>query len=317
MNSIPLVSVVMSVYNGADTLEKSIVSILRQKDVDFEFIVVNDGSTDTTLDILSRFAASDDRLKILNQKNKGLTRSLIRGCAKARGGYIARQDAGDLSFPGRLQKQADCLSCNAQVALVSCGILYVDERDEFLYDRLLSKKEISQGLQLQNSSKIKGPFHGCVMFRNEQYKKVGGYRKEFDVSQDLDLWMRFMEVGDHYQVSELLYQVALLQNSISNLKRDLQMVSTKLILECARRRRSGLSEEPVLEKAAGLAARRKKTMRWLSSANWAYYLARVSHANNPETACHYYKQAIGHNPVHLKAILKLVQLKLEARRWPL
>src|SRR5262245_6785124 len=96
------VSVVMSVYNGASNLPATINSILSQEGVALEFIVVNDGSTDKTGEILDDYARRDNRVRVIHQKNTGLTRGLIRGCDAARGEFIARQDAGDISLPERL-----------------------------------------------------------------------------------------------------------------------------------------------------------------------------------------------------------------------
>src|SRR5689334_13931050 len=104
MSDYPDVSVVMSVYNDARYLRDSIESILRQEGVTLEFIVIDDGSTDGSAAILDEFATKDSRLKVVHQQNRGLTLSLISGCAMARGRYIARQDSDDISFSNRLRK---------------------------------------------------------------------------------------------------------------------------------------------------------------------------------------------------------------------
>ena len=111
MTTIPKVSVVMSVYNGAEHLAETLDSVLQQEDCDFEFIVVNDGSTDSTASILDEYARRDPRLRIIHQSNTGLTQALINGCHQARGEYIARQDAGDVSLSSRLS----ILACNDRV----------------------------------------------------------------------------------------------------------------------------------------------------------------------------------------------------------
>jgi glycosyltransferase involved in cell wall biosynthesis len=85
------------VYNGAFCLAKTLDSILSQEGVEFEFIVVNDGSSDKSGQILNDYAQRDSRLRIIHQENTGLTRALIRGCDAVRGEFIARQDAGDIS----------------------------------------------------------------------------------------------------------------------------------------------------------------------------------------------------------------------------
>src|SRR5215467_1447738 len=120
MKTYPEVSVVMSVYNGASHLVATLDSILSQEGVEFEFIVVNDGSTDNSGQILDEYAQRDSRLRVIQQDNTGLTRALIRGCDAARGEFIARQDAGDISLPGRLKSQVIVLRDQEDCIFVSC-----------------------------------------------------------------------------------------------------------------------------------------------------------------------------------------------------
>ena len=105
----PQVSVVMAVYNGAAFLTRSIQSILDQTFPDFELIIIDDGSTDETPEILQRFAVSDKRIHILSGSRQGQTRALIHGIKEAKGKYIARQDADDLSLPERLSRQIEIM----------------------------------------------------------------------------------------------------------------------------------------------------------------------------------------------------------------
>ena len=113
----PCVSVVMSVYNGSVHLAKSVESILPQEGVDFEFIIVNDGSSDGSGEILESYARRDKRIRVIEQENTGLTKALIRGCKEARGKYIARQDVDDISMPGRLKALEEILDCNKDMVL--------------------------------------------------------------------------------------------------------------------------------------------------------------------------------------------------------
>ena len=101
----PLITVLMAVYNGERWLHDSINSILDQTYTNFEFIIVNDGSTDNSPQIINKFAFNDRRITIYNKKNSGLTDSLNFGIQKAKGKWIARIDADDISSPGRLKKQ--------------------------------------------------------------------------------------------------------------------------------------------------------------------------------------------------------------------
>jgi len=109
MSKAPDVSVVMSVHNGWPLLHRALSSVLAQEGCTFEFIVIDDGSTDGTAAILDHYAAKDTRLQILHQENVGLTMALRRGCSLATGEFIARQDAGDVSCQTRLMKQLNLL----------------------------------------------------------------------------------------------------------------------------------------------------------------------------------------------------------------
>src|SRR5947208_3071693 len=99
------VSVVTAVYNGGRYLRPALASILEQDGVALELVVVDDGSTDDTAAILDELARRDERVRVLRQPNQGLTDALVRGCSEARGEFIARQDADDVSLPGRLAKE--------------------------------------------------------------------------------------------------------------------------------------------------------------------------------------------------------------------
>src|SRR5262245_39044227 len=125
MKTYPEVSVVMSVYNGASHLAATLDSVLSQEGVELEFIVVNDGSTDKAGEILDDYARRDDRVRVIHQRNTGLTYALIRGCAAATGEFIARQDAGDVSLAGRLASQLDVFKKNTKVVMTSCGSRFI------------------------------------------------------------------------------------------------------------------------------------------------------------------------------------------------
>ena len=113
----PLISVVMSVYNADRYLRESVKSILDQSFDNFEFIIINDGSTDSSMKILQSF--SDPRIRLITQENKGIAASLNEAISLARGRFIARMDADDISLPNRLsQKKVEilCRKCKQPVA---------------------------------------------------------------------------------------------------------------------------------------------------------------------------------------------------------
>ena len=111
----PLVSVVMGVFNAAAALEGSLQSLLAQTGVEVEIIAVNDGSRDASGSLLDEWAARDGRLRVLHQENLGLTAALRRACAAARGKFIARHDADDVSLPGRLEAQVRYLEAHPEI----------------------------------------------------------------------------------------------------------------------------------------------------------------------------------------------------------
>jgi glycosyltransferase involved in cell wall biosynthesis len=211
MSSLPDISIVMSVYNGADRLRDTMESVLSQEGVSFEFIVIDDGSTDGSAVVLDNYARHDARVQILHQENQGLTRALITGCGLARAKYIARQDAGDISLPNRLRLQKAILDQHEDCAFVSCWTTTIGPVDEYLLTRkgrarasspirILSKKEERWGV-------IDGPtHHGSVMFRREAYVMAGGYRAAFYYAQDWDLWYRLAALGTFAMVEQCLYR---------------------------------------------------------------------------------------------------------------
>ena len=256
------VSVVMSVYNGAKYLRESIESILSQKEVNFEFIIVNDGSTDESGDIIAEYAARDNRLRVLEQKNMGLTHSLIIGCNLAKGEFIARQDVGDKSLDGRLIKQLDYLKSNKQLSLVSCFSIFKGPYNLELYriKRKESPEEATNILKKTNITNIQGlSHHGTAMFRRKDYRSVGGYRKHFYFAQDLDLWLRLTDIGLLGFVKEYLYEANIFFSSIGSVHREKQIQLANLAIELSRLREKDLNESLLLKKASMIRPSPKQT----------------------------------------------------------
>ncbi len=125
---VPRVSVLMSVYNGERFLRDSVESILGQTFTDFEFLILDDGSTDSTCEILEEYANKDARIVLVrNDRNLGLTRSLNKGLRLVRGEYLARQDADDISLPKRLEMQVKFLDAHPEVGVVGSALEIIDE----------------------------------------------------------------------------------------------------------------------------------------------------------------------------------------------
>ena len=293
----PDVSVVMGVYNGSSDLVVTMDNILAQQAVDFELIVVNDGSTDGTHYILDDYARRDSRVRIIHQENTGLTRALIRGCAAATGEFIARQDAGDVSLAGRLAFQLDILRNNSNVVMTSCGTRFVGPANEFLYEVRQVGEELHHGLQQVDVDRVRGPSsHTSVMFRRKTYEKVGGYRAQFNVAQDLDLWMRLAEVGICWATPEVFCEFHLTKNSIGAIRRYEQIRSAKIIVKCAAARRSGRDDSALVAKWA----RRRKWdlffLRWVprrfQEAKFYYFIGSMLSHREPKQAQLYFWRAV-------------------------
>jgi GT2 family glycosyltransferase/radical SAM superfamily enzyme YgiQ (UPF0313 family)/SAM-dependent methyltransferase len=197
----PRISVVMSVYNGAAHLEEAVTSILQQTYANFEFIIVNDGSTDATGEILQKF--DDCRIRMIsNPANLGLTKSLNIGINAARGEYIARMDADDLSLPHRLERQLEFLEKSPDCAVVGSAYYQIDDQGRIrsLIEVLTADADLRAGLRRQNWFG-----HGSVMLRRQALLQVGGYDEEFAYAQDYDLWLRLSEQFQIANLEEPLY----------------------------------------------------------------------------------------------------------------
>jgi glycosyltransferase involved in cell wall biosynthesis len=307
MSVTPDISVVMAVYNGGPSLPKTMDSVLSQEYVSVEFVVVNDGSTDETSTILDHYAGLDSRVRILHRENQGLTKSLIEGCRVARGKYIARQDAGDVSLAGRLHKQLDEISAHTDVSAVSGGTRFIGPERELLYEVVPANSDLTTRLMELELDKIEGPsMHGCTMFSREKYEVVGGYRSAFYFAQDLDLWIRLAEVGKHFAINDVVYEASLTISAISSSYRKQQLELTRLILESARLRRRGASDVQVLQTARTIRSSVKSTPGRLARANALYFIGACLRQRSSPDASRYFQQAFLTNPLHLKSALRLM-----------
>jgi len=197
----PKVTVLMSVYNGEKYLREAIESILNQTFKDFEFLIINDGSTDRTAEILQSY--DDPRIKIINnEKNIGLTKSLNKGLKMARGEYIARMDADDISMPERLEKEVDFLETHRDYAVVGTFVKILNEHSGVirLLDRPVEYAQIREFFRRDNCIA-----HGSAMIRKNCILDVGFYDESMERSQDYDLWLRLSEKYRLANIPEYLY----------------------------------------------------------------------------------------------------------------
>jgi hypothetical protein len=215
----PKISVVMSVHNSEKYLRGAMDSILNQTFANFELIVINDGSTDGTCAILESYG--DSRIRLLyNQENIGLTRSLNKGLAVARGEYIARMDADDVAMPHRFERQVTFLENYPDIGILgsSCQMVDTNGREQRLYQMPTSD------LQIRWTSLLANPFwHPTVMMRRDVLIQNSlKYDEAFQTTQDYDLWTRMLKYTRGANLDEPLIQYRLCQG-ITSTHRETQL----------------------------------------------------------------------------------------------
>jgi glycosyltransferase involved in cell wall biosynthesis len=318
----PLVSVVIGVHNDARYLREAMDSVLRQEGVEFEVVIVDDGSSDGTAAMLSEYARRDERVRVMRQENQGLTAALVRGCAEARGDYIARQDADDRSEPGRLRTLARMLDADEGLAMASSGYRAIGPEGEILYDSIhhMDSAEATRRLLHKRS----GPIHGTVMFRRTAYEAVKGYRLAFYYAQDSDLWLRLGEVGRIAYAPEVLYCYRWSPKAVSVAWRDVQKRFGDLTHVCRAARLRNEDEGPVLLQAAALGvearAARTQAKNPLLLARGYYFIASALLSRGDLRAARYLVASLRADPRRGAAWAKLLGMPLllplgRWRRW--
>ena len=198
----PLVSVLMPTFNDAPFLRMAIDSILGQTFTDFEFIIINDGSTDDTSAILDGY--HDPRIvRLDNSTNLKRAESSNRGLAVAKGKYIARMDADDVSHPERLQKQVHFMEAHSDIGVLSTAYEVVDLNMEYVTTWRLPETHNELMLRMLFSSPA---FHGAAIIRKDKLKKVHGYNTAYNRKLDIELWTRLSKVTRFHSLPDVLYQ---------------------------------------------------------------------------------------------------------------
>lgn len=302
----------MSVCNGARYLARALESILTQEGVSFEFLVIDDGSTDGTSDILAAHAAGDQRFRIIRQENRGLTQSLIRGCREAKGKFVARQDADDISTPGRLVALRELMDSSDSVLMTSSWSRCIGPEDEILYEHQPPQDPEEATRQLLDRG-VGPPGHGTVMFRRSAYEQVGGYRQEFYYAQDTDLWYRLVEQGSIAYAQAFLYAYRLSPAQISGAQCDIQRRFGELAWQCHLARQRGESETELLEQAGRLTDQvirqrasgqpRRGHRRRIAESN--YFIGCGLLDRGDPRAAKYFREAIRTWPLSWRAWLRL------------
>lgn len=198
----PKISVIMSVYNCELFVADAIESIFGQTFADYEFIIIDDGSTDTTTDILKKYAKKDRRVRLYHQKNMGLITALNRGCKKARGQYIARMDADDISLPERFEKQIGFMDKHPDIGVLGTSIGIIDSEgiEKTTWLPPTSPEYVKWSLIFGSSLA-----HASTMIRKELMEAAGYYRLKALHIEDYDLWVRLSSLTKLENMQEILY----------------------------------------------------------------------------------------------------------------
>ena len=191
-------SVLLPVYNGAPFLDLAIESILNQDDSDFEFLLIDDCSTDESAKIIRRYAESDERIRaVFHRENAGLAATLNEGLREARSDLIVRMDQDDLALAGRIGTQVEFMRQREEIAVAGSFVYHMGRRpaDDHLVRLPAEHEEIVRTLARENCM-----YHPSVILRRERILSLGGYRAEFRNSEDYDLWLRVAKV---YQLANI------------------------------------------------------------------------------------------------------------------
>lgn len=214
MKSVPKVSIIMSVRNGENYLDEAVTSIFRQTYTDFEFIIIDDASTDKTPSILKKF--KDERIKIfINKKKKGLTKSLNIGLSKARGKYIARMDHDDVARSDRLFQQVRILDKDEQIGVIGSWVKLINNQGKQLG---ILKFPVNHKAIIRNIFANNPLRHSTVLFRKELVQKYGFYDDKLDGAEDYDLWLRLVKHTKFANLSLPLVKYRLHHDRVSEIE---------------------------------------------------------------------------------------------------
>jgi glycosyltransferase involved in cell wall biosynthesis len=300
----PQVSIVMPTHNASATLDEAVCSILDQTWQDFEFIIVDDGSSDDTLPKLERYARLDSRVKLYCQRKEGMIAALNRGCRQARGDYIGRMDADDISLPRRIERQQEFLENRPEIGIVGTWANRMDENGSI----------IGEWCPSPNPRILKWEhFFGCcvihptVLMRREILKKLEFYKADAVNAEDRDLWLRASAITEFANIPEILLKYRVWNKSTSKrLRQEYVDNAIKLGVSYIS---EFLNETPPIEAVAGLRGTRLANLEQIRRT--AVLLERIYHAFVEENCL----SSQDRNEIAFDAAKKMGSLALQASRF--
>lgn len=222
----PIISVLIPVYNAEKYLAKAIESILSQTFPYFELIIIDDGSTDKSLEIIKNYANSDERIKYISRENKGLIYTRNEGIELAQGKYIALMDADDISLPDRLEQQYNYLEKHDDYIAVGSFAALIDSDGDDLCDfgQYITHDEIDKAHLDGFGGAIINP---TAFIKREAIQSINGYSKDYPHAEDFDFWLRLAEIGRLTNIPKVMLFYRQHVESVGYAKRESQIKSTQ------------------------------------------------------------------------------------------
>lgn len=278
----PLVSVLMPVYNAERYVAEAVESILAQTFADFEFLIIDDGSTDGSLPILEQYARQDGRIRLVSRANTGYLAALNEMLGMARGELIARMDADDIAMPERLERQASYLRANPSCLLVGGRGLVVDPDGDPLCH--WNSEQTHEEIDALHMTGDRGSVicHPTAMMRREAVLAVGKYREPFYTAEDLDLFLRLAERGRVANLPQVLLKYRMHPTSVCHTRKRSQQEAIRAAIADARVRRGFPINTSPTDELGPPAGPPQHRLKW---AWWALTAGNVLTARKHAMAC--------------------------------
>jgi glycosyltransferase involved in cell wall biosynthesis len=284
----PVISVCMPVYNAERYVAEAVESILNQTFGDFEFLIVDDGSTDGSLEVLRDYAGRDRRIRLTSRPNKGLVATLNELVEQSRGRLLARMDADDVALPERFARQVEYLRSHPECLVVGCRVWEIDPEGDTIGEYpTLEDHEAIDAFHFR----IRGPalIHPSVMMRRDAVLVVGGYR-HFLIGEDVDLLLRLAERGRLARVPEFLLNYRTHEASYSRSPTAWERsyrVLCEILTDAYRRRELPVTLPPPPDQPPREAPRLERDRAWA----WRSLLS-----GHPRTARKYARRVLARRP---------------------
>ena len=220
-----LISVLLPVYNAERFIPETLDSLIRQTNKNFEVIAINDGSTDGSLKILQEYAKRDARIRVIDQKNQGLVKTLNTAAQLSSGEFLARIDADDVALDRRFEFQLKAMKEDPSHVLIAGGFDVMNEDGEILYhDAVPTNYE-----DVINDMYTRNPIaHGSVLIRRSAFEMAGGYSEDCGPTEDYELWTRLSKIGTIIALPQTIFRWRVNPTGITSTKSDIMEKHMKI-----------------------------------------------------------------------------------------